>query len=95
MDLKAYEEMLEDTAQEMGKRFGEKAGAVFLAFAHPPTGSDPVTNTQNETGICLGEIDQFYLSLIKDAEQKNRRAVENLGKAIQIMREMRRANDGK
>ncbi len=95
MDGKTYEELLQDVAWEMGKRFGEKAEGVFCAFTYPPERTDSVMYTHNETGVALGEIDQFYLSLIKQAIQENRHANRLLEQAVKIMREMRRANDGK
>jgi hypothetical protein len=95
MDGKTYEELLQDIAWEMGKRFGENAEAVFCAFTYPPERSDSVINTHDESGIVLEEVDQLYLSLIKEANELNRQSTQKLDQAVKIMRDMGRVNDGK
>ena len=95
MDGKTYEELLQDVAWEMGKRFGEKGEAIYCSFISPPDGYDSVINVRDETGITIGEIDEFYLSLMKDANEYHRAATQRLEKAVQIMRKMWRVNHGK
>jgi hypothetical protein len=97
MDFKSYNEHLEDIAWEMGKRFGEKAESVFCSFVfpEPPEGTDSVVNVHNQTGIIVGEVDRVYLSLIKEAVELNEQSTQKLREAVRIMKEMRRANNGK
>jgi len=95
MDLKTHNELREDVAWEMGKRFGEKGEQVFCSFVSPPTGTDSVINVHDETKVLLGEVDRIYLSLIKEAYELDHQATRKLGEAVRIMREMRRGNDGK